>query len=220
VSGSSTFRETRLASAVLTALAALMLSGCAIGFRGPPLGVTYHSATLTGDVLSNRTEGGAWWFEYGKTTSYGQQSTPRLHSFVAGVSESVGQSTDGLEPAATYHYRLCAEDQDPAFDGLCSGDQTFTTAGDYVRGSVLAVSPLGLGIFTFNDVRSGPAGENPVGSVPTSGEVGSISGPVTCLRVTGDTRVTVGADSLVATPPATDSVRTVRRRAGPGPILA
>jgi hypothetical protein len=196
VVGRSTFREARLAFAVLTVVAAMVLSGCAIGFRGPALGVTYNIARLTGDVQSNRTELGAYWFRYGKTASYGQETPHQGISFTANVRQNVTELIEALEPATTYHYSLCAEDQDPAVDALCSGDETFTTTGDYVRGSVLAVSPLGLGIFTFNDVRSGPAGENPVGSVATSGGVGSISGPVSCLRVTGDTRVTVGADSL------------------------
>ena len=169
----------------------MVISSCAIGLRGPALNVDYQSATLSGDVASNRDDTGAWWFEYGTTTSYDVVTNFRTVVFQANVPQHVIQPITGLEPAATYHYVLCAQDHDTTFP-LCSGDQTFTTAGDYVRGSVVGASPVGFGIFTFNDVRSGPAGESPVGSITA----GALTSPVTCLRVTGNTRVTVGAQSL------------------------
>jgi hypothetical protein len=177
---------------VVAVAAATALSGCAIGFRGPALGVTHITATLTGDVMSNRTEPGTYWFRYGKTTSYGQETPHQPIDFTAGVRQGVTEPIESLEPATTYHYSLCAEDQDPAFDALCSADSTFTTRGDSVNGSVGVLTELGFGIFTFNDVRSGPGGEDPVGSIT----FGPLGGPVTCLRVTGDSRVTVGAESV------------------------
>jgi hypothetical protein len=173
----------------------MLLSGCAIGFRGPALDVTYNSATLTGDVLSNRSENGYFFFNFGKTASYGQQAPPHPERviFQAGVRQSVSADVADLEPATTYHYSLCAKDQEPGVSALCSADETFTTTGDYVRGTVGILSDIGFGFFTFNDVRSGPAGQSPVGSIDVFSTGGSTSGPVSCLRVTGDTRVTVGA---------------------------
>ncbi len=44
-----------------------LLSGCAIGFRGPALHVTTTTAELLGNVASNRPDPGQWWFEYEAT---------------------------------------------------------------------------------------------------------------------------------------------------------
>src|SRR4051812_29977719 len=66
-----------------------LLSGCAIGFRGPALNVSANTARLTGDVMSNRTESGTYWFRYGKTTSYGLETPHQPVDFTANVSQGV-----------------------------------------------------------------------------------------------------------------------------------
>jgi hypothetical protein len=182
-------RRSRTVGSAVTALAlvATGLSGCAVGFGGPALDVTYNGARLTGTVFSNRSEAGNWWFRYGLTSSYGTESPHRPIAFQANVGQGVSEVISGLEPTRTYHYALCAEDQDPEVDALCSSDRTFTTPGDYVRGRLLVVGDM-----DFNDVRSGPGGESPAGSVTYNG----ITASVTCLQVSGQ-KFTLGLGSGV-----------------------
>jgi hypothetical protein len=192
VLGRTIRRRARLATIVIVLVAATALSGCAIGFRGDAIFITDQSATLRGDVLSDRTETGAYWFQYGTTSAYGQESPHQSYGFQAGVRETVMQQISGLDHHTTYHYSLCAEDQDPNVDALCSGDSTFTTVGDHVRGRLFVLtSGSAVVTLTFNDVRSGSAGQDPAGTVTVSGMVGD--NPVTCLTVAGQ-KFTVGIE--------------------------
>jgi hypothetical protein len=108
-----------LASVVV--LAAALASGCASGFTGQPTYVTDTSATLNGFVLSTQDTLIDYWVEWGETTAYGEQSSERT---AAGSPSYVSVPIAGLEPATTYHYRLCARDAEAA---TCSRDATFTT---------------------------------------------------------------------------------------------
>jgi hypothetical protein len=179
----------RLGAMALALLAAMTLTGCAIGFRGPALNVTDSSVTLTGDVMSNRTESGAWWFEYGTTIPYAHDTAHPPIAFQAGVRQSVSAGISGLNHNTTFHYALCAEDQDPAVDRLCSADQTFRTGGDYVRGDLNVLFNNDIITVRFDDVESGYHGELPRGTVT---QVGVPSSAVSCLNVTGPNRFTVG----------------------------
>ena len=101
---------------------------------------------------------------------------------------------ESLDHHTTYHYSLCAEDQDPAVDALCSGDSSFTTDGDIVSGPLhVLVGGTSFTTLFFDDVLSGYNGENPRGrdhhGTPRDD-------PVTCLNVTGDQRFTVGVSVL------------------------
>jgi hypothetical protein len=179
----------RLAVTALGLLAASTLGGCAIGFRGPAVNVTDSSVTLTGDVMSNRTESGAWWFEYGPTIPYAHDTAHPPIAFQAGVRQSVSAGISGLNHNTTFHYALCAEDQDPAADRLCSADQTFRTGGDYVRGDLSVLFNSQIITVTFSDVESGYHGELPRGAVS---QAGATSSTVSCLNITGPNRFTVG----------------------------
>ncbi len=145
--------------------------------------------------MSNRTESGTYWFRYGKTTSYGLETPHQPIDFTANVSQGVADLIESLDHHTTYHYSLCAEDQDPAVDALCSGDSSFTTDGDSVSGPlhVLVGGPPFTTLF-FNDVVSGYNGENPRGSMTITGLAGD--NPVTCLNITGAQRFTVGISEL------------------------
>jgi hypothetical protein len=43
------------------------------------------------------------------------------------VRQSVSEPTTGLTASSSYHYRLCAKDQDPTAGANCTPDQTFAT---------------------------------------------------------------------------------------------
>lgn len=86
--------------------------------------VTATSAQLQGGVYPNGSETTYWW-EYGTTTSYGQQTA--VTDIGAGTApQSVPGSLSGLQPGTTYHYRLVA--QNPTFGTEYGYDFTLTTA--------------------------------------------------------------------------------------------
>ena len=66
-----------------------------------------------------------YWFEWGRTTSYGQ-GTPITQAGNGSADVPVDYSLDSLKPSTTYHYRLIAK---PASgNDIVGADQTFTTA--------------------------------------------------------------------------------------------
>lgn len=105
----------------------------------PTLSVTYTPPDTTPPTISNiqasniiQTSAKITWttdepatsqVEYGKTTSYGNQ-TPLDSALV--TSHSVDLS--GLSPGTTYHYRV--KSKDAAGNSAVSGDKTFTTAAE------------------------------------------------------------------------------------------
>jgi hypothetical protein len=100
----------------------------------------------------------------------------------------VSEPVSGLAPGTTYHYRLCAQDQEPDVGAFCSHDETFTTIAteDSVTGSG-SVPALGDVNFTVS-VHGGPSGENPSGSwhvTSTSISSFNFDATPTCLNVSG-----------------------------------
>lgn len=89
------------------------------------IGITPTAATLTGYVNPEGAET-TYYFEYGKTTSYG--TTVPVPSGNAGsgvIWKGVSQSITGLEREATYHYRLVGHNSSGTLDGK---DHTVTTS--------------------------------------------------------------------------------------------
>ncbi len=90
--------------------------------------VTSGSAQLTGGVYPNGYDTTYWW-EYGTTTAYGQQTTANdIGSGTAPVS--VSDSLGGLSPGTTYHYRLVAQNSLGTHNSVVTEygyDSTFTT---------------------------------------------------------------------------------------------
>jgi len=184
-------------------LFAVVGSGCAVGVRQPASNVTGNSATLNGKVLSTTGGAGSYFIEYGPTTARTERTPTRPIEFVVNESEPVAEPVDGLEPGTIYHYAVCAEDSENPGDPFCSPDQTFTTDAteDSVAGAVddePCQPPIPSGeicrSFRAFDSHSGPAGENPTGTVTIQYAVRSESVvrdyPVSCLVVEGN-RATV-----------------------------
>lgn len=121
-----------LAVAVVCVLLALPTSPAAASPGAPMIGkvgvktVGATIATLWAEVDPNG-EDTTYYFEYGRTTSYGSV-VPVSHANVGqGIDETnVEQPVDGLASGVTYHYRIVAVN---AQGTTASADQTFTTFG-------------------------------------------------------------------------------------------
>ncbi|MGE5336035.1 MAG: hypothetical protein ACM3JL_01265, partial [Nitrososphaerota archaeon] len=79
-------------------------------------------ATLSGTIDSHGAETG-YYFEYGLTSAYGQDSSPG--NFIPGTGP-VEIEVSGLSPGTTYHFRIVAENPSGTVVG---SDQTFSTIG-------------------------------------------------------------------------------------------
>ncbi|HET7485691.1 MAG TPA: S8 family serine peptidase, partial [Solirubrobacterales bacterium] len=82
--------------------------------------VVVDGATLQGTVYPRGLKT-SYWFEYGKTTSYGN-STP-VESVPGPTYAQVNASINGLIRDTTYHYRLVGKNESGTFYGI---DRTFT----------------------------------------------------------------------------------------------
>ena len=81
------------------------------------------SATLTGEITDDGGDPNLTvWFQYGKTTSYGSETS---HQSKNGIGE-FNATVSGLENCTTYHYRAAAKHQD-FNDTMYGQDKTFTT---------------------------------------------------------------------------------------------
>jgi hypothetical protein len=117
--------------ALLLLSALLALSGCAFGVATPAKFVARNAATLDGDIFSTRPAGESaiYTFMWGKTKSYGERVGGSLRTGDPALMD-ISTRLEGLEPATTYHFSLCAADRDQGLDGrhfACSPDRTFTT---------------------------------------------------------------------------------------------
>ena len=68
-----------------------------------------------------------YWFRYGETSSYGRLTPVRDVDFTDRPARHVSQPIAGLSAGKTYHYSLCADDEEPGSGRLCGPDQTFAT---------------------------------------------------------------------------------------------
>jgi photosystem II stability/assembly factor-like uncharacterized protein len=109
--------------------------------------VSSSGARLAGGVVP-RGSATSYWFEYGPTTSYGQQTA--AGSAGSGNSTfAVSAELSGLAPVTTYHYRLVAANGGGTTFGA---DRQFTTAS----------SPPTMGAVAVPTLRSGRLGSSGV----------------------------------------------------------
>lgn len=110
------------ARSLAAAIACVAVVGCASGASDPATEITDTAATLR----AHGSAGGkatTYWFQYGKTTSYGTNTAQR--SGGSGTNQqSVSERVTGLAPDTTYHFRACASNADGSG---CSPDRTFRT---------------------------------------------------------------------------------------------
>jgi hypothetical protein len=102
-----------------------LVTACASGKTAPATDVTDTSATLNGSVSSGKDGTISYWFEYGKTIAYGNETGRSTLAITDRNGHPVTAPLGGLESETTYHFRVCAR-----FGGLkpgCGSDESFTT---------------------------------------------------------------------------------------------
>jgi glucose/arabinose dehydrogenase len=111
-----------LTTAAIVVAAALAVCGCAQVTTGQPTNVTGSTATLKATA---KGDGHAftYWFQYGKTTSYGTETTHRSGGTTT-TEQAVAENVTGLTSGSFYHFRACANDADGT---RCGADAVFAT---------------------------------------------------------------------------------------------
>jgi hypothetical protein len=191
----------------LVSTAAIMLAACAVGDTGAARYIADERATFEGLLHSTQTGPTRYWFEYGPTTAYDTSTTPDTAHVDAGTPTSVAVPVEDLQPGTTYHYRLCAVDEDADPQGICGADRTFTTGTGresvFGEGSIELLSPVGTVNSTTGSVAvaGDPGGTGYLdgsafiggyftGPPPNFGHIPwGGSGEVACLRVEGNVAV-------------------------------
>ena len=107
---------------------ACLASGCAYGIGGFTTDVTETGATLNGQVGATIDGPGEYWFRYGKTAGYGSATPRRTIQLTAGNRSSVTEVLTGLVAGTTYHFTVCADDEEPASPPTCGADNLFATS--------------------------------------------------------------------------------------------
>jgi hypothetical protein len=178
-------------------------SAGAPGIGGPGTNGSYtqsvaaSTAQLQGGVYPNGSDTSYWW-EYGTTTSYGQQ-TAAVDIGPGNAAVSVADSLQGLAPGTTYHYRLVAQN---GFGTEYGYDFTLTTASGGTHGTATGTNsggdtPSGTGTGTTG---TGTTGTDTTGSTSTTPPV--TTPPVTTTPAPVTTPVTTPP---ATTPPSTGS---------------
>jgi Tol biopolymer transport system component len=105
-----------------------LFSSCAVGKPKPATFITDISATLNADIYSNFPGTTTYSFNYGTTTSYGIKTTSRTLEINDTAPRPISEPIQGLQPSTTYHWMVCARDEEENPPRVnCSQDQTFTT---------------------------------------------------------------------------------------------
>jgi hypothetical protein len=112
---------------VWVATAAVACSGCAIGQTGDPIWVGHDGASLGGQVVSDSGGQVEYWVQYGRTKTYGAESTHQTVTVTQNSPTAVTPSVDGLARSTLYHYRLCAQDGSQRGGPGCGADRTVRT---------------------------------------------------------------------------------------------
>jgi subtilase family serine protease len=92
------------------------------GSGGYAAGIGYYGLNLLAGVYPNGLDT-TYYFEYGTTNAYGQQTTP-VDIGTGPAMVTINSSIHGLQPATAYHYRLVAQNSAGTAYGY---DYTFTT---------------------------------------------------------------------------------------------
>jgi beta-glucuronidase len=134
----------------------------------PASGVGRSGAELNGTVAPNRTPT-TYYFEYGETTAYGQQ-TPAGFAGADSTVHRVSTAVSGLSGDTTYHFRIVAQ----SAAGTATGrDVKFTTV---VRGDPPPAVPLTAGWQYRADPGNAGLGANWSSGAPIPGAA-SVSVP-------------------------------------------
>ena len=98
------------APAFLAAALAATLCSCAVGTPGPATDVTHVGATLNGTVYSSLEGDTTWWFDLGDTRVVRHQHAGARGRYRGRRAAPGVGDVYGLDPATTYHFRICVRD--------------------------------------------------------------------------------------------------------------
>jgi Cellulase (glycosyl hydrolase family 5) len=130
-------------SAALLALGLMVPAASAaakpVVVTGAASAVTALQATLNGTVNPKGQATNAW-FQWGTTTAYGH-TTAQQAVGSGSAAVPVSQAITGLSPAATYHFRIVAQNVSGTSRGA---DATFTTAATIVTPVVVTGAATGV----------------------------------------------------------------------------
>jgi len=173
----------RLAIAVVGVSAALWLSAC-YGSTEPATNVGSETATLNAHGTANNGPAISY-FEYWPTGNLSRWRTGLRH-WPAGASGSFSDDIDGLYASQNYQFHLCGADDDTGGSEVCAQTREFTT-GPPVQDSLTGTWGFSNSFNGTVDAHSGPAGQNPSGTMSARVSFDSFAGNVTCLLVSGRT---------------------------------
>jgi hypothetical protein len=108
-------------------LAAVALSGCALGRTLPATETVLDGATLNGTVFSNTSEDADYFFEYGPAGSLGSKTETGTASVSPEAGQQVSERVESLDPHTTYEFRLCAHGSEPRVPTFCGDPLSFRT---------------------------------------------------------------------------------------------
>ena len=157
------------------------------------------SATLNGAVTANELSTTVT-FEYGLTTSYGSSVAATPGTVTGTTSTSVSANLTGINPGATYHFRVKAVN---ALGTTNGDDKTFTTAGHVPTATTVAAS----NVMAVSATLNGTVNANELSTVVVFeyGLTTSYGSAATAAQnpVTGNTGTSVSADISGLTPAGT-----------------
>ena len=125
-----------LVAAIVCGSAMMALAGVgdaadAPAVTGQASSVTDTSVTLNGTIYAGGIDT-FWAFQYGTSTSYGQNTSP-VGPLTSTTGNSVSTVITGLQPGTTYHFRLIAVQGEAGTSGESNGftgnDENLTTGG-------------------------------------------------------------------------------------------
>lgn len=104
-----------------------------------PTFLSERSATLNGYVSPHGNTTGKYWFEWGKTAAFGNQTSV---SNVSGSSKSTKSAITGLESGTMYYFRLVAEGSSGRSYGAT---KTFMTLGTNTASTTVTIPNINVG---------------------------------------------------------------------------
>jgi hypothetical protein len=159
-----------------------LTSGQPISHTGTSTSVTGTSATLTGTVDPNG-HATSWHFEYGTSTAYGANTSAQNAGSNAGA-RAISVPIVGLQPGATYHFRLVATSSAGTGYGA---DAAFTTVGPAVTISVSGATVIYGRRVTLHGTASSKQANASVGVYASRLGTGSFTAVATVLTGAGGT---------------------------------
>ncbi len=102
--------------------------------------ITENSATLNGTVNPNNSSTDIL-FEYGTTTSYGNQIASTIGSASGDLDITVSVNLTGLQSNTTYHFRISATN---GVGTNAGSDMSFTTSGSTAQPTVISASATNI----------------------------------------------------------------------------